>query len=36
MPEGGRNRVHDERGPEHANPREHVREMEQHVREMGE
>ena len=35
MSEGDRNRVHEGRDPEHANPREHVREMEEHVREMG-
>ena len=28
-------RVHEERGSEHANPREHVREMEEHLRGLG-
>jgi len=36
MSESDRDQAHEERGFEHANPREHVRKMEQHLREMGE
>ena len=36
MSESDPNRAQEDRGPEHADPREHVREMEEHLREMGE